>query len=114
MIAIFHIFSRISILETYGDEDAEIQTRNRIVCYADGAQFDYADIIERQITENGYDISFVSTRNECILSIYDDRGCDVFFAAEEKFKEFYHKLKPYFLNYDLDTMEKRYKDLTDY
>mgnify|MGYP003328298675 CR=1 FL=1 len=50
----------------------------------------------------------VSFANECIFSVYDDRGCDVVFMTREKVREFYHQLQPYFLEYDVQEMEKRY------
>lgn len=96
-------------LETYDEDDMPI--RNRIVCYSDGKGFDSDGIIERQIDENfDNDMSFVSFENECILSIYDSRGCDIVFATQEKMKEFYHTLEPYFLDYDRAEMERRYKE----
>lgn len=100
-------------LETYGDFDDDYrgkQRRNRVVCYADKEGFDYNSLINKQISDNGYDIGFVSFENECILSVYDDRGCDVVFATHEKMKEFYHKLKPYFLSYDAEEMERRFNE----
>lgn len=48
---------------------------------------------------------FVSFENEFIFSIYDDRGCDIVFFSEEKYKEFYYKLEKYFLDYDRDRMK---------
>ena len=82
---------------------------HRVVCYSDGRGFDTNDIIDRQIGETfGHDISFVSFENECILSIYDSRGCDIVFATQEKMKEFYHTLEPYFLDYDRAEMERRF------
>ena len=98
-------------LPTYdnGDEEAQSKVkRNRIVCYADGTDFDYTGLIDLQINGNGHEISFISFENECILSIYDDRGCDIVFATHEKMAEFYHRLQPYFLEYDVQEMEKRY------
>lgn len=93
----------------YNDgEELETEHRNRIICYSDGKGFDYDRIIDRQIADKGYDISFVSFKNECIFSIYDERGCDVVFTTQEKFKQFYHVLKPYFLEYDAEEMEKRF------
>ena len=94
-------------LETYDEDDMPI--RNRIVCYSDGKGFDSDGIIERQIDENfDNDMSFVSFENECILSIYDDRGCDIVFATHEKLREFYPPLKHYFLDYDAEEMARRY------
>ena len=64
-------------------------------------------LIKEQIEERGFDTSFVSFENECILSVYDDRGCDAVFADKEKMCEFYPLLKPYFLEYDIEEMQKR-------
>ena len=97
-------------LPTYdiGDEEAPSKVkRNRIVCYADGNDFDHSALIDLQINGNGHEISFVSFENECILSVYDDRGCDIVFATHEKMAEFYHRLQPYFLEYDAEEMHKR-------
>lgn len=93
-------------LETYDEDDMPI--RNRVICYSDGREFDTNDIIDRQIGERfDHEISFVSFENECILSIYDSRGCDIVFATHEKLKEFYHTLEPYFLDYNRVEMERR-------
>lgn len=99
-------------LETYDnpdDVDYSWQRRNRVVCYSDGVGFDFQDLINREIeVVNGHEVSFVSFEHECIFSIYDDRGCDVVFMNHEKLKEFYHRLQPYFLEYDIEEMRKRY------
>ena len=97
-------------LSTYGDFDDDYigkLRRNRIVCYSDGTPFDYRSLIDLQINGKGHQIGFVSFRNECILSVYDDRGCDVVFATHEKMEEFYPRLEPYFLDYDKEEMERR-------
>ena len=52
-------------------------------------------------------IHFVSFENECIMSIYDDRGCDIVFATKEKMQAFFGKLEPYLLAYDMEEMKKR-------
>lgn len=101
-----------------GDEEYETQRRNRIVCYSDGIGFDDSAVIAKQIgidddlVPEAYksimsDVSLVSEKNECIMCVYDDRGCDIVFATHEKMSEFYLLLKPYFLLYDLDEMERR-------
>ena len=56
----------------------------------------------------GHEVGVVSFQNECIMSVYDDRGCDIVFATHEKMKEFYHTLEPYFLSYDAEEMKKRF------
>ncbi len=100
-------------LKTYaepGDPDYQTTRRNRIVCYSDGIGFDDIALINGQIdSEDNSDVSLVSMKNECIMSVYDDRGCDIVFATHEKMIEFYHLLKPFFLPYDLEEMERRYK-----
>lgn len=94
-------------LKTYEPDDPDVR-RNRIVCYADDTGFDDLDLIEKQIAdENNSEVSLVSFKNECILSVYDDRGCDIVFSTREKLQEFYPLLEPYFLQYDRDIMIKR-------
>ena len=104
---------RLAVYEEYDcEDDAEngFSGRDRIVCYSDGKGFDYEDYIDRQLDERrGHEISFVSFENECILSIYDSRGCDIVFATPEKMKIFYNILEPYFLDYDREEMRKRYE-----
>ena len=99
-------------LETYdrpGDDDFDNQHRNRIICYSDGIGFPEDELIRREVeVVNGHEVSFVSFENECIFSIYDDRGCDIVFMTQEKMKAYYDKLKPYFLEYDLAEMQRRY------
>ncbi len=98
-------------LETYGDFDDEYidkLRRNRVVCYRDDKEFDYNTLIDREINGRGHDVGFVSFQNDCILSVYDDRGCDIVFATQAKLKKFYHLLKPYFLSYDAEEMKKRF------
>ncbi len=99
-------------LQTYlepGDADFDDVRRDRIVCYADDVGFDDKGLLWDQIeSENNAEVSLVSFDNECILSVYDDRGCDVMFATPEKMRAFYPLLRPYFLAYDLEEMERRY------
>ena len=98
-------------LKTYDDPtdaDAGSTRRNRIVCYADDIGFDDLDLIEKQIKDDkNSEVSLVSFQNECILSVYDDRGCDIVFSTYEKMREFYPLLKAFFLPYDLEETEKR-------
>ena len=99
-------------LETYDgpdDVDFDRQRRNRIVCYSDGIGFDFENLIAREVeVVNGHEVSFVSFENECIFSVYDDRGCDIVFMTHDKLKAFYSKLQPYFLEYDVEEMQKRF------
>lgn len=109
-----HTIRDLATYDEPGDPEYGIDRRNRVICYSDGIGFDYEDIIQRQVTEIGsYDISFVSFKHECIYSIYDDRGCDIVFMTHDKLKEFYHKIEPYFLEYDAEEMRKRLNELMD-
>ena len=99
-------------LTTYdepGDPDCELTRRNRVVCFSDGKGFDHESLLKNEIFWEGYEVSFVSFENECIFSVYDDRGCDIVFMTLEKLREFYHKLEPYFLDYDREEMERRFR-----
>ncbi|MCQ2429817.1 MAG: DUF3885 domain-containing protein [Clostridia bacterium] len=90
------------------DTVEEVVRKNRVICYADGKTFDCQHLLERQLTDwCAPELHFVSFANECILSVYDDRGCDVVFATYEKMAGFYPLLKPLFLAYDAEEMERR-------
>ena len=99
-------------LRTYEDEDGEEEktyTRNRVVAYRDTQDFPVHRLIRRCIWEQHLaPVGFVSFENESILSIYDDRGCDIVFATHEKMREFYPRLKSYFLEDDAEEMARRY------
>ncbi len=98
-------------LPVCGDPDEESAAdvrRHRIVCWTAGAGLRDRDLIRRQLEDEGLDIGLVSFANECILSVYDDRGCDVVFSGPEKFREFYPRLEPFFLPYDVEEMKKRF------
>ncbi len=95
-------------LKTYDEPDDPDVRRNRIVCYADNTGFDDLELINKQISdEDNSEVSLVSFKNECILSVYDDRGCDIVFSTYEKMREFYYQLEPFFLQYDYEIMKKR-------
>lgn len=99
-------------LPTYdesGDPDYGLNRRCRVVCFSDGRGFDHETLLKHEIFWEGFEVSFVSFENECIYSVYDDRGCDIVFMTREKLREFYHRLQPYFLDYDRDEMEKRFQ-----
>ncbi len=83
---------------------------HRVICYPDDRGFDESALLRRQMTEEedtGLDISLVSFANECILSVYDDRGCDIVFASPDKLRTFYPLLEPFFLDYDREEMARR-------
>lgn len=86
-------------------------TPKRVVSYRDGEDFAVNRLIRRCIWEQQQvPVGFVSFENECILSIYDDRGCDIVFATHEKLRELYSLLKPFFLEYDAGEMARRYAE----
>lgn len=98
-------------LKTYdepGDPDYDMTRRNRMVCFSDGIGFRDLELIDRQIEDQwNLEVGLVSFENECILSVYDDRGCDVVFSCYGKMRDHYHRLKPFFLPHDLEEMERR-------
>ncbi len=96
-------------LPTYDDGPDKDSWRHRIVCWPDVWGFDDLGLLRRQLVDEPLplEISLVSFRNECIFSVYDDRGCDIVFAVPEKLREFYPRLKPYFLAYDAEEMARR-------
>ena len=102
-------------LKTYAapnDPDFQTTRRNRIICYSDGIGFDDIASMNRQIDgADNLEIGLVSTKNACILSVYDDRGCDIVFSTHEKMTAFYPLLKPFFLPYDLEEMERRFNGI---
>ena len=91
------------------DEDEDSVQKNRVICYTD-AKYPYKKRAIESFSWGSRTVHFVSFENECILSIYDHRGCDIVFATKEKMREFYDKLKPYFLEYDAEEMSKRFND----
>lgn len=98
----------LKIYDEPGDADYDSRRRHRIICYSDGVGFDDRELIEKQISDgDSPEISLISFENECIFSVYDDRGCDIVFTVYEKMKAFYPLLQPYFLDYDLAEMERR-------
>ena len=91
------------------DEDEDSVQKNRVICYTD-SKYPYKKRAIENFSWGSRTVHFVSFENECILSIYDDRGCDIVFATKEKMREFYNKLKPYFLEHDAEEMSKRFND----
>ena len=102
-------------LETGELAEEGLRKRDRILCYADGKRFNSRGLIRRLVRvdfggKGALDTSFVSFENECILSIYDDRGCDVVFASREKYRQFFSLLSQYLLDYDLEEMKRRFEE----
>ncbi|MBR0484105.1 MAG: DUF3885 domain-containing protein [Oscillospiraceae bacterium] len=100
-----HIVRNLTVYQ-WNEEYLQHTHRNRIICYTDSCNFDYHHIIENLLHENGHEESFVSYGNECIFSVYDDRGCDIVFADAKKYRDFYPLLEPYFLDYDRNCMKE--------
>ena len=96
-------------LPTYDDGPDKDTWRHRIVCWPDAWGFDDLGLLRRQLVDEPLplEISLVSFANECILSVYDDRGCDVVFADHASMMRHYPRLQPYFLAYDAEEMKKR-------
>ena len=98
----------ISIVE---DDCAEIPVKiTRSVFYPD------RDITNELIKENivnhyAFHSHLVSYDNDCIVSIYDERGLDIVFFDEDKYCEIYEKLFNYLLQYDIEVMRKKYDKL---
>ena len=90
-----------------GERETTLQ-KNRIICYP-GERYPYKKRISECFSWTNRTIHFVSFENECIMSIYDDRGCDIVFATKEKMQAFFGKLEPYVLAYDMEEMKKRIK-----
>lgn len=91
--------------------DEDIETVKRYISY--NVDFVVFERIIKNQMDNQYShlVSFVSFDNQFIFSVYDDRGCDIVFFSEDKYKEFYAKLEPYFLDYDRTTMKNTYNSL---
>lgn len=106
------LYRHISVEDLAVDEscyDPSKEKRNRIICFADDKGFDDKELLLGQINEQNANrcIGLVSFENDCILSAYDDRGCDIVFAEYERMREFYKKLEAYFLDYDRIEMKRR-------
>ncbi|MDE6200449.1 MAG: DUF3885 domain-containing protein [Clostridiales bacterium] len=94
----------------YEDDRDDICRRNRICCYPD-EKFNAMQALNAQIDEQkNPTIHLVSFANDCIFTVYDDRGCDIVFYDKANFVKFYPLLKKYFLDYDRELMEQRYND----
>ncbi len=97
-------------LPTYDDGPEKDCRRSRIFCWRDHRSFHELGLLDRQLTDEPapLDVGLVSFANECVLSVYDIRGCDVVFASHEKLAEFYPRLESFFLDYDRGEMARRY------
>ena len=90
------------------NEEEGLVLNNRVICYSDGRGFENEKLIKLCIDDRfDPELGFVSFANECVLVIYDDRGCDIVFASPEKYLEFHEKLGPYLLAHDSELMAER-------
>ena len=91
--------------------DEDLTAINRYISY----NIDFStleSILKSQIEcQNNPLVSFVSIDNDCIFSVYDDRGCDIVFFSVEKYKEFYLKLERYFLDYNREKMRETFESV---
>ena len=96
-------------LPTYDDSPEPDHWRHRIVCWPDAWGFDDLGLLQKQLVDEPLplEISLVSFQNECILSVYDDRGCDIVFADHASMMQHYARLQPFFLAYDAEEMARR-------
>ena len=100
-----------NLLLATDDIDDDISTVKRCIAY-DVDFITLESILKNQIEcQINPLVSFVSLDNQCIFSVYDDRGCDIVFFSEEKYKEFYIKLEQYFLDYDREKMRKTFTSI---
>ena len=96
-------------LPVYDEGPERDHWRHRIVCWPDAWGFDDLGLLQRQLKDEPepLEISLVSFANECILSVYDHRGCDIVFADHASMMRFYYRLEPFFLAYDAEEMARR-------
>ena len=91
--------------------DVDIAAVKRYISY--NIDFDTLEsILKSQIEcQLNPPVNFVSFDNEFVFSVYDDRGCDIVFFNNDKFKEFYSRLEPYFLEYDREKMKETFESI---
>ncbi len=79
----------------------------RYLYYRDAGSFDISALICGNFDLRLAQVHLVSFTGDCILSIYDDRGCDIIFATPAALLGHYEALEPYFLDYDRAEMARR-------
>ena len=101
---------RYSLIESEAIDD-DIAAVKRYISY--NIDFDTLESILKSQIECQINplINFVSFDNEFVFSVYDDRGCDIVFFNNDKFKEFYSRLEPYFLEYDREKMKETFESI---
>ena len=72
---------------------------------------DFEEELLKQLNPHYSRGHFVSKRLNCILSVYDQRGCDIVFFDKRHFKKAYFLLHEYLFDYDMKLMESRLKSL---
>ncbi len=79
----------------------------RYLYYRDASTFDIPALICGNFDPCPAQLHLVSFARDCILSVYDDRGCDIVFATPASMLDHYEALEPYFLDYDRPEMARR-------
>ena len=101
----------INMLIDAGDIDDDISAVIRCISY----DIDFTSlesILKSQIyCQVNPLVSFVSLENQCIFSVYDERGCDIVFFSKEKYKEFYIKLEQFLFDYDREKMRETFESI---
>ncbi len=88
-------------------DDEENALQSRFIFYRDDANFDMPAVIAACFDERGSTLHFLSRSADCVMSIYDSRGCDIVFATPAAMLRHYGALETYFLEYDRVDMEVR-------
>jgi len=96
----------IENIEIKSDDDDLPLIINRYIFYPNINIVDELISINIDSNDKPY-INMVSFENECIFTIYDDRGCDIVFFDNNKYLEMYNKLSNYLLEYDIQLMKER-------
>lgn len=97
----------ISVDKAYYSED--LIKVNRCIAKTSGQKLNYKKYVKYNLFDTSPEVHFVSFENECIYSIYDNRGADIVFFSREKLRKFFNILQPYLLDYDLEEMKERLK-----
>lgn len=89
---------------TYSEDLLKV---NRCIAKTTGQKLDYKKYIKYNLSGESPEVHFVSLENDCIYSIYDNRGADIVFFSKDRYKKFFSILQPYLSAYDLEEMKNR-------
>ena len=90
------------------DSEGELIGKTRHIFRFDGL-CDFEEELLKQLKPHYSRVHFVSKRLNCILSVYDQRGCAIVFFDKRHFKKAYFLLHEYLFDYDMKLMESRLK-----